>query len=251
MMNKGKEFIDYACDLMQTVWNKEGENLEKAAQALKNTIVNNGMIYSFGTGHSVILCAESYRRAGGLANCCPILDQRMMPFPRMGRDPNEGMIEREEGITAEIFKRYPLKKGDTMFVFCYGGKNATSIDACLLCKELGVTTICISSVAHALSVGSTHSSGLLAHQACDISIDNHGRPGDASLDFDGFTFGPISTIIGAAIVEAVCSRAVELALAEGYTPDVLLSANLPAGDAHNRPLYEKYEDRVIKYEVTP
>ena len=250
-MNKGEEFIQYACDLMQTALREEADNLEKAAQAVKNTIVNDGMVYSFGTGHSVILCAESYRRAGGLANCCPILDQRMMPFPRMGRDPNEGMIERQEGVTAEIFKRYPLKKGDTMFVFCYGGKNATSIDACLLCKELGVTTIGISSLEHALSVGSTHSSGLLVHQACDISINNHGYAGDASLDFGEFRFGPISTIIGAAIVEAVCSRAVELALAEGHTPDVLLSANLPAGDAHNQPLYEKYDSRIIKYVVTP
>lgn len=250
-MNKGQEFFNYACELMQTVQREETEHLEQAAQAVKNAIVGDGMIYSFGTGHSVILCAETYRRAGGLANCCPILDQRMMPFPRAGRDPNEGLIEREEGITAEIFKRYPLKKGDVMFVFCYGGKNATSIDAGLLCKELGVTTICISSLEHARSVGSTHSSGLLAHEACDISIDNHGRAGDASLDFDGFRFGPISTIIGAAIVEAVCSRAVELAIAEGHTPDVLISANLPAGDTHNRPLYEKYEDRVIKYEVTP
>ena len=34
-------------------------------------------------------------------------------------------------------------------------------------------------------------------------------------------------------------------------PDVLLSANLPAGDAHNQPLYEKYDSRIIKYVVTP
>ena len=170
-----------------------------------------------------------------------------MPFPKQGRPLNEGVIEREEGVTAEIFKRYPLKKGDSMFVFCYGGKNATSIDAGLLCKELGVTTICISSVAHALSVGSTHSSGLLAHQACDISIDNHGPVGDAAIPFDNFTFGPVSTIVGASIVQAVCCRAVELAVQEGYTPDVLLSMNVPGGDKHNQPLFEKYDKRIIRY----
>ena len=200
-MNKAQEYMNCVTGLLQTIMDKEAQNIEAAAQALKNTMMQDGMIYSFGTGHSVILCSESYRRAGGLANCCPILDQRVMPFPKAGRPLNEGIIEREEGVTAEIFKRYPLKKGDSMFVFCYGGKNATSIDAGLLCKELGVTTICISSVQHALAVGSTHSSGLLAHQACDISIDNHGPVGDAAIPFDGFTFGPVSTIVGASIVQ--------------------------------------------------
>lgn len=246
-MNKAQEYMNCVTGLLQTIMDKEAQNIEAAAQALKNTMVQDGMIYSFGTGHSVILCSESYRRAGGLANCCPILDQRVMPFPKAGRPLNEGIIEREEGVTAEIFKRYPLKKGDSMFVFCYGGKNATSIDAGLLCKELGVTTICISSVQHALAVGSTHSSGLLAHQACDISIDNHGPVGDAAIPFDGFTFGPVSTIVGASIVQSVCCRAVELAMQEGYTPDVLLSMNVPGGDEHNQPLFEKYDKRIIRY----
>ena len=67
-MNKGQEFFNYACELMQTVQREETEHLEQAAQAVKNAIVGDGMIYSFGTGHSVILCAETSRRAGGLAN---------------------------------------------------------------------------------------------------------------------------------------------------------------------------------------
>ena len=61
-MNKGEEFIQYACDLMQTVLREEADNLERAAQAVKNTIVNDGMVYSFGTGHSVF-CA---RKATGV-----------------------------------------------------------------------------------------------------------------------------------------------------------------------------------------
>ena len=71
--------------------------------------------------------------------------------------------------------------------------------------------------------------------------------GDAAIPFDGFTFGPVSTIVGASIVQSVCCRAVELAMQEGYTPDVLLSMNVPGGDEHNQPLFEKYDKRIIKY----
>ena len=237
-MSKAREFMDYSSDIIQTIMREEEENIEKAALALKNTIANGGMLYTYGTGHSTMLCMEPFMRAGGIGACYPILDDRLMPH--VVKKPGEELLEREEGITAGIFKRYPIKKGDTMFIFCYGGKNATSVDACLLCKEMGVTSIGISSVEHATAVGPHHSSGLLVHQACDISIDTHGRTGDASLDFDGFTACPISTITGAAIVQAVTARAIELMLAEGVDPEVLLSMNVPGGDEHNKPIMDKY-----------
>ena len=237
-MSKAPEYMNYASNLLQTIMREEEESIEKAAVALKDTMARGGMLYTFGTGHSVMLCMEPFFRAGGLGACYPILDDRVMPHTV--KKPGEEMLEREEGITADIFKRYSFKKGDTMMVFCYGGKNATSVDACLLCKEMGVTSIGISSVAHATAVGPHHSSGLLVHQACDISIDNHGRVGDASIDFDGFTAGPISTVVGASIVQAVTCRTIELMLEEGIEPEVLLSMNVPGGDERNKPIMNKY-----------
>jgi uncharacterized phosphosugar-binding protein len=238
-MNKAEEFMKYSCNVIDTIMREEKDNIEKAAVALKNTMVNGGLLYTFGTGHSTMLCMEPYFRAGGLVACYPILDERLMCHTR--RPPEEQTLERQQGVTAKIFEKYPLKKGDTMLIFCYGGKNATSIEAGLICKELGVTSIGIISLEHSLAVGTTHPSGKLVHEACDIYIDNHGRLGDASIDFDGFTVGPISTIVGAVIVQAVTCRAVELMLAEGHTPEILLSMNMPGGDEHNEPLREKYE----------
>lgn len=243
-MSKAREFMDYSCGIIQTIMREEEPGIEQAAAALKNTIAQGGMLYTFGTGHSTMLCMEPFMRAGGIGACYPILDDRLMPH--IVKKPEDRMLEREEGVTAEIFKRYPIKKGDTMFVFCYGGKNATSVDACLLCREMGVTTIGISSVEHATAVGPHHSSGLLVHQACDISIDTHGRTGDASLDFGSFTACPISTITGAAIVQAVTARAIELMLAEGIDPEVLLSMNVPGGDEHNKPIMDKYR-RIVPF----
>lgn len=239
-MNKGEEFIAFATNCMETIMREEKENIEKAAVALKNTMKNDGILYTFGTGHSVMLCFEPFMRAGGLAACWPILDKRF--YPAEPKNPQERFLEREPGITKEIFERYPLKKGDTMFIFCYGGRNSTSVDAGLLCKEYGITSVCITSVEHALAVGPIHPSGLLAHQACDIVIDNHGRLGDASIDFDGFTAGPISTLGGAAIVQAVTCRAIELMLEENFTPEILLSMNMPGGDEHNKAIIEKWHN---------
>ncbi|MEA5151871.1 MAG: sugar isomerase domain-containing protein [Oscillospiraceae bacterium] len=243
-MNKAQEFMDYSCRLIQTIAEQERESIEKAADAVRKTMESGGMLYTYGTGHSTMLCMEPFERAGGLGACYPILDERLMPHTV--KKPEERFLERDLGVTEEIFKRYPIKSGDSMFIFCYGGKNATSIDAALLCKKMGVTGIGISCVAQATAVGSTHPSGLLLHQACDISIDTHGPVGDAAIDFGGFTACPISTIAGAAIVQAITARTIELMLADGESPEVLLSANIPAGDKHNEPILEKYR-RIIPF----
>ena len=65
-MNKAQEYMNCVTGLLQTIMDKEAQNIEAAAQALKNTMMQDGMIYSFGTGHSVILCSESYRHGGNI-----------------------------------------------------------------------------------------------------------------------------------------------------------------------------------------
>lgn len=237
-MNKAQEFANYASNLIQTIMTEEAENIEKAADAVRKTMERGGMLYTFGTGHSTMLCAETFYRAGGLAACYPIMEERLMPHTI--KAPEDRFLERDLGITKEIFSRYPIKEGDTMLIYCYGGKNATSIEASLLCKEMGVTGIGISCVAQALTVGSTHPSGLLVHQACDISIDTHGPVGDAAINFGSFTACPISTISGAVIAQAITARAIELMMEDGFDPEVFISANVPGGDTHNEPILEKY-----------
>ena len=54
-MNKAEEFMRYSSKLIETIMREEGENIEKAAVALKETMANGGMLYTFGTGHSLSL----------------------------------------------------------------------------------------------------------------------------------------------------------------------------------------------------
>lgn len=244
-MNKGNEFLKYASDILLEIMEKEEANLDKAAQAVKETIKNGGMLYTFGTGHSVMLCSEPFFRAGGIAACYPIIDDRFSPFGE-NRTQEDRILERKEGITQEILKDYPLKKGDTILIYNYGGRNSTSVDCAIECKRLGVTTIDITSLEHATNVPPIHSSGMMVQDACDIVIDNHGFIGDASIDFGGYRVGPISTVVGSGITQAIICEAVELLLAEGADPEVLISMNVPGGDEHNQKYIDKYA-KMIKW----
>jgi len=80
----------------------------------------------------------------------------------------------------------------------------------------------------------------------DYVIDLGGVPGDALVTFDGLpqAVGPSSTVVGAALLNALVCETVERLLATGQTPPIFLSANLDGGDEHNAALLARYRGRV-------
>jgi uncharacterized phosphosugar-binding protein len=60
-----------------------------------------------------------------------------------------------------------------------------------------------------------------------VVIDNRCLPGDAALTLaSGDRVGPLTTVVGAAVVAALCARVAELLLEGGRRPPVLASQNL-------------------------
>ncbi len=82
--------------------------------------------------------------------------------------------------------------------------------------------------------------------AADIVIDNCGVVGDAAINLEELSqpVGPTSTVIGAALLNALVVEIVARLLQRGIEPPVFLSANLDAGDAHNKRLLDKYKGRL-------
>jgi uncharacterized phosphosugar-binding protein len=95
-------------------------------------------------------------------------------------------------------------------------------------------------------VASRHPSGKRLFEIADIVLDNCGEPGDATVRYEGIqgTVGPTSLLAGAYIINSLACRVVELFLAQGLTPPVYLSANVPGGDEYNRELEVRYRGRI-------
>jgi uncharacterized phosphosugar-binding protein len=76
----------------------------------------------------------------------------------------------------------------------------------------------------------------MLHDFADILINNHGDLGDASVEISGFPqrVAPSSTVVGAAVVNAITARASELLMEEGIMPPVFMSGNIDGGDAYNK-----------------
>lgn len=90
-----------------------------------DVIKNDGLIYTFGRGHSHLPGLDAFYRAGGLANVSPILDTDLMLHNGVAKS---SRMEKMSGIAPEILRRYCLTERDMLFVFSASGKNAVPVE---------------------------------------------------------------------------------------------------------------------------
>jgi uncharacterized phosphosugar-binding protein len=84
-------------------------------------------------------------------------------------------------------------------------------------------------------------------EAADLVLDDLAPIGDALVEVPGLPqrVAPVSTISGAAILNSVVARAVEIIVQRTGDAPVFLSANLDGGDEHNRRWLDHYRGRLL------
>lgn len=219
------------------------EALEKAARAIKDAWRAGKMVYAFGTGHAHMLSLEGFYRAGGPARMYPILKEELM----LHRSASESSAyERKEGYAASLLAEYPVQQGDCLIVFSNSGRNAVPVEMAVEAKKRGLTVIAMTSLKHSRACAPRNKLNLRLFEAADIVLDNCGCPGDAAVQTaDGRMIGATSTVVCAALWQAILCRADALLLEEGVQPETFASANVDGGDQINQRLIEKYKG-VIK-----
>lgn len=242
-MNKSEEYFEVTAKLLRRVADTQQNALEAVAQAVADALCAGGTVYAFGTGHSHILAEEIFYRAGGLVKVFPILDEPLMLHTGASRS---SKMERLSGYAEKLINNHlGIRPGDVMFIFSNSGRNTVSVDMALEARKKGMKVICITNLRHAASVTSRHPSGEKLCDVCDIVLDNCGEIGDAAVTVGENVCGPTSTVIGAAMLQAIVCRSVEIMTENGITPEVFKSSNMDGGDEINEQFIEKYH-HVIK-----
>jgi uncharacterized phosphosugar-binding protein len=235
-------YADAARHALGEVAATQGEALEEAARLVADSVAAGGMLHLFGAGHSQLLALDAYARAGGLACVNPILDPALSPAAGL----ELARVERTEGRAAEILEGEDLRPGEVVLVVSNSGVNAVPVEVALGCRERGLRVVALTNLEQAKATAPRHSSGARLHELADVVIDNRCPPGDAALELaSGTRVGPLTTVVGAAVVAALCARVAELLEAQGHTPPVLTSQNLdgPSVADHNAALMAPYADR--------
>ncbi len=243
-MSKAYDYIVNIQKIIEQVNISQLGKISESAELLADTLKNSRSIFIFGTGHSSLLAQEVFYRAGGLVNIRPILETSMLLNESAHKSTE---VERLGEYARILFERYEIKKGDTIIIISNSGRNGCTIDMAQLCRDRGVSVIALTNMKHTLSGASRHKSGKLLYELADITLDNMGCVGDASVYFPqlGRNAAPTSTVIGAVILNAVIVQTIDNLIKEGIVPEVWSSSNVDGGDEINKEYVKKYKGDII------
>jgi len=238
------DYLETAIQLLQEIRQTQGEGIEKAAQVMADAIQAGRLVYAFGASHAGILVQELFYRAGGLVPVCPILPPGLTtdvrPITLTSR------LERLPGLGAQIMAEIPIEAGDVLIVHSVSGRNAAAVEVAQAARQRGAFVIALTSLAYSKSVQPRQPGQPRLFEIADLVLDDRAPVGDALIELPGLAqrVGPVSTVTGAAILNAVVVRAAELLLERTGDPPVFMSANLDGGDQHNQRWMEHYRGRL-------
>jgi len=238
-MKRARErYLDAVMERVGVLMSHVGGAMDEAAQLIVEAARSDHRLFIFGTGHSSMLAEELHYRAGGLAITVPIF----APIATLHQGAVAGgAYERIEGLVAPIFENYTIGPGDVLLVISNSGVNAMPLEAARLGRGRGAKIIALTSLDY-----STHAAKgreKLADLA-DIVLDNAAPPGDAVIDLEGsdLKVGPLSTVIGATILNAILADVAEQLAQDGDVP-IYRSANMEGAAAINKKLVGRFRSR--------
>lgn len=222
--------------------------IEQAAKICSDTIVRDGLVFCWGGGHSRMSVEEMFPRIGSFPGFYPMVELALTFYTNtVGADGLEQsfFLERQEKYAEAILSNYEFGSYDSMICFSSTGINGLVIEMALQAKARGLPVIAVTSLAHARSTISRHSSGKKLFEVADVVIDNCTPAGDAAIDLDGLKYrvSPTSTIGAAAIVNALKARTAELMIEKGSPPVVLTSPHFAdRPEEAQEQLYKVYQE---------
>ena len=244
-MKASQRYFCRVNDILAEVFRDEADAIEEVAQAIAGANRSGNSVFAFGCNHAGLITLELFYRTGGLVTVNPVRAPGMMlelSPPTMTSE-----MERMPGYGKIIFGNLKTKPGDVIIIHSVSGRNAVTVDMAEAAREAGMTVIVVTNLNTATTVTSRHPSGKKLHDFASILIDNHGDLGDASVEIEGFPqkVASTSTVVGAAILNAVVARVAELLMESGMTPPVFMSGNIDGGDEHNRRVMNEHRDNIF------
>lgn len=238
------DYLETAIHLLEEIRRTEPAALEAAAQLMAAAIQADHLVYIFGPTHAGLLAQEMFYRAGGLVPINPIQPPGLATSVRPVTLTSQ--MERLPGYGALIVSETPIAAGDVVIVHSVSGRNAVVVEFAQAAKQRGATVIAVTSLAYSRAVEPRQPGLPRLFEAADLVLDDHAPLGDALIALPGLAqrVGPISTVTGAAILNAVAVRVAELLLQRTGDAPVFMSVNLDGGEAANRRWLEHYQGRL-------
>jgi len=222
----------------------ELEKIKQAAEVMAESIENEGRVYMFGSGHSVIPVLDIFPRYGSFVGFFPLYDPRLMWFNVIGPGGARELLwlERQEGYAKVFLQSYPLEPRDCLLVFSHGGLNTAPIEIALEAKEKGLKVICVSSLENAKVAKRNHPSGKMLPDIADIAIDNGVPPEDSLVDVGQLEkVAAGSTVAAVSVAMSLVAEIGSILAKKGKLPPTFVSPNVEGVEKdHLQKVYEAF-----------
>ncbi|MEV6672595.1 SIS domain-containing protein [Streptomyces sp. NPDC051162] len=240
------QFFDAAIGLLQRVRDEEAEHIATAGSMLADAVAAGGRIFVFGAGHSSLPAQDVVYRAGGLALVNLLAVPGVIGLDVMPATLGSA-LERVDGLAGAVLDTSPAQAGDVLVVVSLSGRNSLPVEMAMNARALGLRVVGVTSLAYAEHTRSRHTSGTFLKDHCDLVIDSKIEIGDAELTADGIAapFGPASTVVTSALMQAVVASAAGALAERGIDPPMLRSGNVDGGHEWNGRVMDEYGDRIF------
>ena len=239
MSNISTTYFDTVIERLKKVSETQSEAIHAAAEICATAIMNDKLVFTFGTGHGSFAAMEMFPRTGTVTGFRPIVESTMISFHRVlgdGGARQYRFIHGREGYGDAILSSHQLDPDDAMLIFSHSGLNAVTLDIAVGAKARGMKLIGVTSIPHSSSTPSRHSCGKRLFELADVVIDTGVPKGDAGIDIEGLKYrvGATSTSIAIAVGQAINAATAEVMVARGYEPFVMVSPNTAEKEEANR-----------------
>ena len=221
---------------------EQGSHISTAAQWCADSILSDGVVHLFGTGHSRIPIEEMFPRYGSFPGFNPMGELSMTFHTQVvgSNGQRQAMfIERTEGLAEQILSNWHLYPQDILMVFNVNGKSAVPLEMAMGARRAGCKVISVTSVAQNKFGKPTHSSKTTLIENSDLVLDLLVPIGDAMVEIPNLAtrVGPGSTLTAIAIVNEIKVQTADLLVKHGYLPPVLTSASV-VGEEESKRLFD-------------
>src|ERR1035437_8581052 len=138
MIQKALEYAHSMRTILNVIVEQEMDKILQAAEVIANAVAQDGILYTFGTGHSHIIAEDVAYRAGGLVPVDAILEAALTGHEKVRQSE---FMERVEGVSKVILDySHPCHKG-ALVVISNSGRNAAPVEMAQYAHQRGMPVI--------------------------------------------------------------------------------------------------------------
>lgn len=222
------------------------EAIERAALVCADSIAREGVIHTFGSGHSRAFAAELVHRAGGLAPVNRIDFEDLALYGSWSLERARALeCERDPEAGKALLSCHQIEPQDVFLIASQSGVNAAIVEYALQIKQRKHPLIALTSLEHTQQTPSRHPLGHKLYELADIVIDNCTTHGDTLLELPtGEQISSASSLSGVLIAQLLNTEIAHILFSRGQEVPAFVSDNIQGGIERNLSLQRRYEKRV-------